>query len=559
MKNKIDWIRSGLIVDGPKFMTLLPLPNKFLLSDILKLYSNAKITLDKVIIDMTISAESMAKMVIEQWEMAVKGKKYICPWTTYTSALFAKAEGIDVVVDQLWTLLVENRWSHLLPLARWAKDLPLGSAKLDKNLKLVDLGLFVGQIIKSYGISVKQHHALTKDMSRPPPSTTSYSGTITDPSLVEYIADMRQMLYVTSLEWLEGGAVKKLETLVKHTILYSLCKSKCKLLLATTEGWTLREKLGDILKDDDGNDDDDDDDVTTMTWWDGFLQKVVDLVLVDKLGLLSPGTISESIAKPLCKLCEAMMFQSEKHVMHLDNPTLDITTAVLHPSRLAEMRLEYMPKFPSIATGEDEETFWKPIKDQEVLKEITHLNLAYKHKHEYSISSNESSDESSDEEQDNREATLKFLRKCQAAKAKSPGKKKAVQSSGDEETSQMGAKIPLFFPSQSKFPTSLKHSIAEVEHGPGEDIDNASRSNPQRLDMDVSDNNTPNYNWTIYKSEFLAQVFDSDMNNVPVMPRILQDTMSTMESDEILIMDTVLEESCRLLQGTILQGNSFSH
>ncbi|KAG6371140.1 hypothetical protein JVT61DRAFT_9907 [Boletus reticuloceps] len=61
-------------------------------------------------------------MVIEQWKMAVKGKKYIGPWTTYSAALLAK----------LWALLVENCWSYLLPLAWWAKNLSLGSAKLTR-------------------------------------------------------------------------------------------------------------------------------------------------------------------------------------------------------------------------------------------------------------------------------------------------------------------------------------------------------------------------------------------------------------------------------------------
>ena len=54
MVNKIEWLRSGrLTATGPKFLTSLPLPNKFLLSDILKLYSNTKFQLDTVIIDVS--------------------------------------------------------------------------------------------------------------------------------------------------------------------------------------------------------------------------------------------------------------------------------------------------------------------------------------------------------------------------------------------------------------------------------------------------------------------------------------------------------------------------
>ena len=53
MEYKIDWLRTGLLHDGPQFLSLLPLPNKYLLADIFKLYSNAKIKLDKVIIDVS--------------------------------------------------------------------------------------------------------------------------------------------------------------------------------------------------------------------------------------------------------------------------------------------------------------------------------------------------------------------------------------------------------------------------------------------------------------------------------------------------------------------------
>ncbi|KAG6371139.1 hypothetical protein JVT61DRAFT_9906 [Boletus reticuloceps] len=243
---------------------------------------------------------------------------------------------------------------------------------------------------------------LNKDMSYPSPSTISRSNSFTNESLVKYTVDVCQMLYVTSLEWLEGGAVKKVETLIKQTIFYSLCKSDCELLLATTEGWSLRVTLGDILK-----------------VWDSFcasptdryidqerllkkingetkgnkiahmrcindicaqnisaVKKAASLVLVDKLGLLLPGTISESIAKPLHELCEVMMIQSEKHLIHLNHPAKDITKVILHSTCLAEIRLECMPEFPTIATAEVENTFWMPIKDQDTLKKIMHLNLA---------------------------------------------------------------------------------------------------------------------------------------------------------------------------------------
>jgi hypothetical protein len=53
MEIKIDWLQTGLLHDGPQFLSVLPVPNKYLLADIFKLYSNAKIKLDKVIIDVS--------------------------------------------------------------------------------------------------------------------------------------------------------------------------------------------------------------------------------------------------------------------------------------------------------------------------------------------------------------------------------------------------------------------------------------------------------------------------------------------------------------------------
>ncbi|KAG6376650.1 hypothetical protein JVT61DRAFT_1639 [Boletus reticuloceps] len=97
------------------------------------------------------------------------------------------------------------------------------------------------------------------------------------------------------------------------------------------------------------------------------VKKAASFVLVDKLGLLFPGTISESITKPLHELCEVnttcsnipytylcwlqevMMIQSEEHLIHLHHPAKDITMVILHPTGLAEIRLEYMPEFPTIA------------------------------------------------------------------------------------------------------------------------------------------------------------------------------------------------------------------
>jgi hypothetical protein len=71
-----------------------------------------------------------------------------------------------------------------------------------------------------------------------------------------------------------------------------------------------------------------------------------------------------------------MMVQSEKHLMHLDDPAKDINKVEIHPDRMAEMRMDYLVHIPEAATSTEEEMFWGPIKDKRALQAITHLPLA---------------------------------------------------------------------------------------------------------------------------------------------------------------------------------------
>ena len=150
------------------------------------------------------------------------------------------------------------------------------------------------------------------------------------------------MLYVTMFDWTDKASMKKVETLVKHTLPFSACKEERELVLATSEGWQLRKMLGAIVKNAGGISRD------VMTWWDGFnvrptditridwedipeiiegeskgnritrmghiddirktnieaIKKVVELVMVNNLGLLFPRKTSSSIRNPLRDLCE---------------------------------------------------------------------------------------------------------------------------------------------------------------------------------------------------------------------------------------------------------------
>ena len=70
-----------------------------------------------------------------------------------------------------------------------------------------------------------------------------------------------------------------------------------------------------------------------------------------------------------------MMIQSEKHLMHLDDPMQDINAITIHPDRMSEMRRDYLVTIPEAATQPEEEKFWRPIKDESTLQAITHLTL----------------------------------------------------------------------------------------------------------------------------------------------------------------------------------------
>ncbi|KAG9308374.1 hypothetical protein JVU11DRAFT_11962 [Chiua virens] len=380
MEHKIEWLCAGLVFqDQPAFLSTLPLPNKFLLSDILKLYANDQLSLDKVIIDMVVSVEPMAKVVIEQRDVkpAKKGDQvHVRPWTNYTSALFHMMEHDDVAINELWSLLVDLRRSHLLLLARWAKPMLMGKLKPTERIQPKLVVPSATEIIKNYGKKVAHHRDVQRDISRPPPEPSSLK--ISDEAQAEYIADLRQMLYVSSLEWSEKGAVKKIETMVKHTWPISLAKSDRQLLLATKEGWELRKKLGDIVKKAGITDRA----TNTMIWWDGFNKqptnvRLIDSVLIDNLGLLANGTMSSEISEDLSALCKTMMRHSEKHIAQLENPTMNVNKMVFDNACLVELRQEYIPGLPPVATAEEEVAHWNPIKmtEKEKMDPIIHLHL----------------------------------------------------------------------------------------------------------------------------------------------------------------------------------------
>ena len=72
---------------------------------------------------------------------------------------------------------------------------------------------------------------------------------------------------------------------------------------------------------------------------------------------------------------QALMIQSEQHILHLDDPMKDVNQSIFHEDRLKELREEYIPRFPPIATPAEEVAMWKPITDHVELTTITHLNV----------------------------------------------------------------------------------------------------------------------------------------------------------------------------------------
>jgi hypothetical protein len=253
--------------------------------------------------------------------------------------------------------LVERRRSHLLPIARWAKELSLGTEKVDSSVYSKELTAHITTIITNYHDAIKVHRKKTHDCSRPAP--TEGSSSFTDDIQRQYVEDIRQMLHVTMFDWTDKASLKKAETMIKHTLPFSACKDERELVLATSEGWSLRKMLGVIVKNAGGVSRD------TMTWWDGFsvrpkniaridredipeviegeskgyritrmgrmddvrktnvdaIKKVVDLVMKHNLGLLTSNKTSSSIRDPLRTLCE---------VGHVCAQVVHILTPLLH-------------------------------------------------------------------------------------------------------------------------------------------------------------------------------------------------------------------------------------
>ncbi|KAG9308378.1 hypothetical protein JVU11DRAFT_11968 [Chiua virens] len=425
MEAKVTWLCTGYVLDtAPQWTCTLPLPNKYLLPDILKLYKNEKINLETVVMDLVISVEPMAKVVIEQRDVKTTKKDseevLSRPWTNYTSALFHTVKLDDKAVNKLWSLLVKYRRSHLLPISHWIKEfgLKLGDKKLQKSEEAKLLVPHVTQQVKTYKEKMMHHRMIEKVSYRPKPEVPAK---LNDDLHTEYMEHFSRMLYVTSLPWEEKNAIKKVETLIKHTWPFVLCiEQEREPVLATKEGWALRETLGKIVGSSafiTGQ--------NTMVWWDNIterpdkhtvakridhgsiilqaidgesrgnqvariehidetrkrntqsVQKVVELVLVKHLGLLKEGLMSDKIAKPLHALCDAMMIESEKHLARLENPKLNTSKLVFNLERMAEMKLEYMPEkaLPKTVSIDEEISFWEPITDAEQLKPMTHMKM----------------------------------------------------------------------------------------------------------------------------------------------------------------------------------------
>ena len=88
----------------------------------------------------------------------------------------------------------------------------LGSEKLDKKLHELKFKTCVPSItkfIKEYGEDVRIHCQLKKENSCPALPESTGTGTLENDTLKEYMEEVHTMLYVTSLEWTEKGAVKK--------------------------------------------------------------------------------------------------------------------------------------------------------------------------------------------------------------------------------------------------------------------------------------------------------------------------------------------------------------
>ncbi|KAF9237277.1 hypothetical protein BU15DRAFT_76175 [Melanogaster broomeanus] len=413
MERKIDWLRTGLLTDGHGSLDDLPLPNKFVLPAILKLYSNEKISLDNILLEIGTWVDPLMRLVLEQRHTQKAAQSAGLPqtYTNVTSALFDYMGANEVGVREIFSLLVESRNSVLLPAAIWSASLPFSQMKLEADFITPELLAAAKESIRNYKSKIIQHQKQSPCSTRPPPTKFEAPEELKDRKHAKVIDDILHMLQYTALPWERQDILKRPDTAIKYLTLVSRASRDRKRLLATKDGWKLRTRLGDIVKHSAQVNADE------MSWWDQIdkqpvdedrldqqsmvtkikgeskgnrmlrighveeirakniaaVKKVADTVLTEHLGLLKPGLVSPSIATALLALQEAMQIQSEKHLAQLENPRENLAGVVFHGTRLAEIEREYSISMPPIATEEAESAFWSPITDTQQLKPITHL------------------------------------------------------------------------------------------------------------------------------------------------------------------------------------------
>ncbi|KAF8417618.1 hypothetical protein L210DRAFT_3656031 [Boletus edulis BED1] len=412
MSNKIGWIRSGLIVKASETLCGLPLPNKFLLPGLLKLYKDDKLCLEDAIIEIVNWVEPLAKYAIKQRE----SDERLRIWHNYTSALIAHAN-LPIQENQLLDILIMYRRSYLRGLRVWKEndDLALTKVKTSKDLLNKDF-------VKNFAEHIKAYREELKAKKWPdPPRRPDFKGldlTGLTSMQAKFIKVAFEMLRVTAFPWENEENLTKTETLVNFLAFLHQTRNDQKRLLATGDGWNLRAFLGQALCQIHG--------VSEWQWWDGIHEKpdvdvkldkevaiksftdettgnrmlrlscsdqirkdaqdaikqVTKTVLVHRLGYIHTTLPSPPIVTALNSLVEEMLIETEKHVARMEDMELDIDSEeFLKSQRLTEVVQNKPVKLPVVTAAHllDIKAFWKPIsvedEDRDRRVQQTHIQL----------------------------------------------------------------------------------------------------------------------------------------------------------------------------------------
>ncbi|KAF8124468.1 hypothetical protein EV363DRAFT_1081433, partial [Boletus edulis] len=406
MAKKVEWIRSGLLFRSEPYMATLPLPSKFLLPNILSLFTNPILGIEKVLIEVITWVEPLVKYALKQPNSATRTRI----WNDALGALLAHANGDVGFKVKIITMIVEQRRTCFRACRNWIEQASLF------QLKEVDVDLVNKEFIQTMKQKVKRYHeqlgkAQMYTLVRPAPVNIDLS-TFAEKQRT-FASHVLAMLQVTQFPWEDEKNIGKVETLIKSLAALYASKDDHRRFLITQDGWSIRVTLGNILNDTTNS---------TWKWWDGLdeqpqvqadeepidmkrvvprldtettgnfvlrlteselirktgyetVDKVTKLVLQNNLGFVVPGVLSPPVVNALKKLVKAMIVETEKHIAHIEFPKQELGEFEASDA-VAEKLQKGMPKILLDDFDHQKvDDYWAPTSDnQQKLANISVVN-----------------------------------------------------------------------------------------------------------------------------------------------------------------------------------------